>query len=279
MTKKIDFLSEDAPINGQAVALISIIGPHMRQKCDVWGIKIKGTASSEEEADKMGKRLQALDPDIDIFRVPVGKFFPLSIDPASADNTIYQNEQLNELIKQNKLNRMQAQDHFTKRKQKMMEDALREGKNESSSGEHPVALLDRVNNTESRIKELTKELSSLQDTLNVTQLKFNELSIDEKQKATDEFNTINGTTVESIESNNLVEVPSEETTTNNNTKTIIESIKSLEDKLEKGKVSESEAIDLNNQLNTLKEQLSKETKNTNEFINESFKDSQYNGIF
>ena len=206
-----DFLVEDAPINGQAVALISIIGPHMRQKCDVWGIKIKGTASSEEEADKMGKRLQALDPDIDIFRVPVGKFFPLSIDPASADNTIYQNEQLNELIKQNKLNRMQAQDHFTERKQKMMEDALREGKNESSSGEHPVALLDRVNNTETRIKELTKELSSLQETLNVTQLKFNELSIDEKEKATDEFNKINGTTVESIESNNLVEVPSEET--------------------------------------------------------------------
>ena len=75
-----DLLNEDPPLNGQAVALISIIGPHMRQKCDVWGIKIKGTASSEEEADKLGKRLQVLDPDIDIFRVPVGKFFPLSIN-------------------------------------------------------------------------------------------------------------------------------------------------------------------------------------------------------
>ena len=49
------------------------------------------------------------------------------------------------------------------------------------------------------------------------------------------------------------------------------------EKLEKGKCSESEAIELNTQLNILKGQLS--TKGTNEFINESFKDSQYNGIF
>jgi hypothetical protein len=270
MSRKIDYLSEDAPINGQAVALISIIGPHMRQKCDVWGIKIKGTASSEEEADKMGKRLQALDPDIDIFRVPVGKFFPLAIDPASADNTIYQDEQLNELIKQNKLNRMQAKDHFEQRKQKMMEDAIREGKGGSNSVEHPVALLDRVNTTERRIKELTQELESLQKTRDLTQLKFNELSVDEKVKATDEFNKINGTTVNEIESKNLIE----ET---NNTKEILESIKTIEEKLEKGKVSESEAIELNTQLNILKGQLT--TKGTNEFINDSFKDSQYNGMF
>lgn len=270
--KRVDMLNEDIPINGQAVALISIIGPHMRQKCDVWGIKIKGTASSEEEADKMGKRLQALDPNIDIFRVPVGKFFPLSIDPASADNTIYQDEQLNELIKQNKLNRMQAKDHFEQRKQKMMEDAIREEQNSSSSGEHPVALLDRVNTTESRIKELQKELESLQKTLDVSQLKFNELSVDEKEKATDEFNKINGTTVESIETNNLVE----ET---NDTKEMLASIKTLEEKLEKGKVTESEAIELNTQLNILKGQLATQSKKTNEFINDSFKNSQYNGMF
>lgn len=277
-TRKIDYLKEDPALNGQAFALISIIGPHMRQKCDVWGIKIKGTTSSEEEADKMGKRLQALDPDIDIFRVPVGKFFPLSIDPASADNTIYQDEQLNELIKQNKLNRMQAKDHFEQRKEKMMEDAIREGKEGSSSGEgssskeHPVALLDRVNTTESRIQELQKELSALQETLNVSQLKFNELSVDEKTKATEEFNKINGTTVKEIESENLIE----ET---NNTKEILESIKTIEETLEKGKVSESEAIELNTQLNILKAQLAKNTKKTNEFINDSFKSSQYNDMF
>lgn len=270
MSRKIDYLSEDQPINGQAVALISIIGPHMRQKCDVWGIKIKGTASSEEEADKMGKRLQALDPDIDIFRVPVGKFFPLSIDPASADNTIYQNEELNELIKENKLNRMQAKDHFEQRKQMMMEDAVRESQTGSSSVEHPVALLDRVNTTESRIKELTEELDSLKNKLSVTQIKFNELSIEEKEKATDEFNKINGTTVNEIQSENLIE----ET---NNTKEILDSIKTIEEKLEKGKVSESEALELNTQLNILKAQLT--TKSTNEFINDSFKDSQYNGMF
>jgi hypothetical protein len=267
-----DMLSEDPYINGQAVALISIIGPHMRQKCDVWGIKIKGTASSEEEADKMGKRLQALDPDIDIFRVPVGKFFPLSIDPASADNTIYQDERLNELIKENKLNRMQAKDHFEERKTQMVEDAIREGQTESSSSsvEHPVALLNRVNTTESRIQELQKELDTLQNTLNVTQLKFNELSVEDKTKATEEFNKINGTTVESIESNNLIE----ET---NNTKEILESIKTIEQTLEKGKCSDSEAIEFNSQLNILKAQLS--SKKTNEFINDSFKDSQYNGMF
>ena len=71
---------------------------------------------------------------------------------------------------------MQAKDHFEQRKQKMMEDAIREGKGGSNSVEHPVALLDRVNTTERRIKELTQELESLQKTRDLTQLKFNELS-------------------------------------------------------------------------------------------------------
>lgn len=42
MSKTIDYLFEDPPITGQTYALVSIVGPHMPQKCDVWGLKIRG---------------------------------------------------------------------------------------------------------------------------------------------------------------------------------------------------------------------------------------------
>jgi hypothetical protein len=35
-TKTIDYLGEDEPIQSQKYALISIVGPHMKQKRDVW---------------------------------------------------------------------------------------------------------------------------------------------------------------------------------------------------------------------------------------------------
>ena len=171
-----DYLSEDIPLPGQVWALVSIIGPHMKQKCDVWGLKIKGTAATEEEADNMAKKLQKLDKHIDIFRVPVGKFFPLNINPGSADNVVYQNEQLNDLMKEHKKNRIEADSHFNERKSEMMEKA-------SSSKSNSVEIINKADSLRKQINNLIKDLKD-------TNKLFKELSEQEQQEALSEFEKV-----------------------------------------------------------------------------------------
>lgn len=174
--QKIDYLLEDIPLPGQVWALVSIIGPHMKQKCDVWGLKIKGTAATEEEADDMAKKLQKLDKHIDIFRVPVGKFFPLNINPESADNVVYQNEQLNDLMKEHKKNRIEADSHFNERKTEMMEKA-------SSSKSNSVEIINKADSLRKQINNLIKDLKD-------TNKLFKDLSEQEQQEALSEFEKV-----------------------------------------------------------------------------------------
>ena len=59
--KTIDYLFEDPEIQNQKFALISIVGPNMKQKCDVWGLKIRGVSDTLEKA-----KTQCLDLETEI---------------------------------------------------------------------------------------------------------------------------------------------------------------------------------------------------------------------
>ena len=96
---EIDYLFEDPPVSGQNFALVSIVGPNLQQKCDVYGLKIRGVADSMDRARTMSQKLTKIDPDFDIYTVEVGKFFPLDVNPMELQNVEYQNTQLNELVK------------------------------------------------------------------------------------------------------------------------------------------------------------------------------------
>ena len=65
-SKTIDYLFEDPPINGQTFALVSIVGPNLQQKCNVYGLKVRGVANSLESAKTMSLKLTKIDPDFDI---------------------------------------------------------------------------------------------------------------------------------------------------------------------------------------------------------------------
>ena len=188
--KVIDYLSEDAPVSGQKYALISIVGPHMPQKCDVWGMKVKGVADSLERAKAMSAKLIKSDPEFDIFTVEVGKFFPLAIEPNEVNDIEYQNEQLNLLVKNYLQNRQQANDQWQERKQKMMQEAIREGKNQEelqNKKEHPIAVLQRVHTFEDKIKKLQEELDTLNEDLTLNKEKFDSYTQEEKDQAEDEI--------------------------------------------------------------------------------------------
>ena len=188
--REIDLLFEDPPISGQKYALVSIVGPHMNQKCDVWGMKVRAVADTIEKAKAMTKKIMRADQEYDVYTVEVGKFFPLAVEPHAVADIEYQNEQLNVLVKNYLENREQANEQWQERKQRMMKDAVREGKNQDellNKKEHPIAVLQRVKQYEDKLQSLKEELESLEGDLKLSKDKFDQYSDEERLFADEEL--------------------------------------------------------------------------------------------
>jgi hypothetical protein len=188
--KTIDYLFEDPPMSGQRFALVSIVGPHMPQKCDTWGLKIRGVAGTLEEAKATSKRIMSIDENYDIYTVEVGKFFPLAVEPHQVTDVEYQNSQLNSLIKTYLENKQNANDMFNKRKNEMIEDAIREGQNQEEMAnrpEHPVAVLQRIRTFEDEIVKARQNLEDLMADLDIAKNKFASYTEEEREIASKEF--------------------------------------------------------------------------------------------
>lgn len=192
MSKQIDVLSEDLPITGQVYALISIVGPNLKQKCNMYGIKIRGVADTIEKAKQMTKRIMKVDNDYDIYTVEVGKFFPLNVDPMEVSDIEYENEQLNSLVKNYLENRQQANEHYHQRKAALMKKAIQEGQKEgqaelANKKEHPISVLQRKQIYQDKLKELKDEMETLEKDLELTSNKYDSYTNEERQLANDEF--------------------------------------------------------------------------------------------
>lgn len=189
-SKSIDYLFEDPPVSGQRFALVTIVGPHMPQKCDTWGLKIRGVTDNLESAKSMTKRLMNIDNNYDIYTVEVGKFFPLAVEPYQVGNVEYHNSQLNDLIKTYLENKEQAKDHFNKRKNEMIEQAIKEGQNQeelSNRPEHPVAVLQRIQQFEESIEKARENLLDLEKDLQLSKTKFQNYTDEERELANKEL--------------------------------------------------------------------------------------------
>jgi hypothetical protein len=274
--REIDYLSEDAPINGQKYALISIVGPHLNQKCDVWGLKIKGVCETLDAAKNMCKKLIKADPEFDIFTVEVGKFFPLAVEPNQVADIEYQNEQLNKMMKSYLENRQLANEQWLERKQKMMQDAIREGRTQEQANapEHAVAILQRIQTFQDRITQLTTELSAITSDMTLAQEKFEACPESERQQA----ETLMKGVEEKVEG-------SAETGTVNSTITSLQeldsSISELKQRMNGVNPEHSPSVyltleqqlqDLSVQRDTLKSKLTDKTV-VNAFFNENFNGS------
>jgi hypothetical protein len=185
-TKTIDYLFEDPVIRGQEFALVSIVGPHLKQKCDVWGMKVRGVADSIDTAKQMVQRLMRIDNNYDVYIVETGKFFPLTVEPNSIGTVEYQNEQLNNLMKSYLENRRNADEQWMARKNQMVEEAIREGQNQeelNARPEHAIAVLQRVHSLKEQQQELQGMLDTLQRRLQASEEKYNGYTEEEKQEA------------------------------------------------------------------------------------------------
>jgi hypothetical protein len=188
--EKLDYLFEDPVITTQKFALISIIGPLMPQKCDVWGLKIRGVARDEEEAKKLSQKLLRIDNTCDIFTVEVGKFFPLAVDPTTVGNVVYQNEELNKLVKGYLENKELADEHWATRKNELVKEAIREGRAQeelANKPEHPIAVLHRINTYKETIEKIKGDLDNFTKDLEISQEKYNKYTEEEREIANKEL--------------------------------------------------------------------------------------------
>uniref|UniRef100_A0A6C0DVS8 Uncharacterized protein n=1 Tax=viral metagenome TaxID=1070528 RepID=A0A6C0DVS8_9ZZZZ len=202
--KVIDYLFEDPTITGQKFALVSIVGPHMPQKSDVWALKVRGTADTLESAKNMSQKLMRIDQDYDIYTVEVGKFFPLVVEPHQVGDVEYQNDQLNTLIKSYLQNRESANELWHKNKNEMVKQAIKEGQSQEEMAkrpEHPIAVLQRINNFEKTIEEIRDNLSSLQKDLELSKEKYSQYSNEERQIAENELKNAVEQNLETVDTN------------------------------------------------------------------------------
>lgn len=120
MSKKIDYLDEDAPLRSQKFCCFSFLSPEGIKNCSIRGLKIRGSYNTYEEAKKRAEQLQKIDPDFHVFVGEVGKWLPWDPDPNSVEDNVYREKELNDLMREYKKNRERTKEVEGLRKQTML---------------------------------------------------------------------------------------------------------------------------------------------------------------
>jgi len=188
--KVIDYLTEDPYISGQRYCLVTIIGPHVQPKADVWGIKVRYVGETMDQMKKMAKQLRKMDPDYNIFIMEVGKFGPLNVLPEQVAENEYLEEKLNEMVKGYLENQELAKQHWHERKNEMLKSAIKEGKNQeeyANKPEHPIAVLQRIRNLKEKLTSLREQIESVEQDLKLSEEKYELYTEEERQHAETEL--------------------------------------------------------------------------------------------
>jgi len=98
-TKYIDYLDEDDIIMNQQWVCISFLSPEGIKNCNIRGLKIRGVYPTQERANERAKELQDKDSDFHVFVGEVGKWLAWDPDVNSVEDHVYQDEQLNDLMR------------------------------------------------------------------------------------------------------------------------------------------------------------------------------------
>lgn len=125
-TKYIDYLREDEPMPGQLWVCLSFLSPEGIKNCSVRGLKIRGVYGTRPEADKRAEELQKLDPDFHVFVGEMGKWLPWDPDPNDVKDQVYQEKELNDLMKGYKDNLDKSKRMQQERKEDMIRQAAKE---------------------------------------------------------------------------------------------------------------------------------------------------------
>jgi hypothetical protein len=125
---KVDYLDEDVVTCGDLrYALISVVsrnGKQTLEKDDKIALKIRGAFASKEEAQAHIRRLMKTDAKFDIFMVDMYAWLLLPPDLERISDKVYQEEYLNDMLKEYNESQLRAKEIFQERKTNIMRDGL-----------------------------------------------------------------------------------------------------------------------------------------------------------
>ena len=161
-------------VPGQLYACLSVVGPEAPQKCDKFGIKIRGCFANRDEAANHAKRLQKEDSTFDIYVVDMYKWLLIPPDNTKIDDVHYNDQKLEEIMTGYRENQAQAAKMFEERKRDMMavktsgdmpyikpgdENSKYYSKPDEAPISHPADVLERLQKEkpDASIEDLVKE--------------------------------------------------------------------------------------------------------------------------
>jgi len=97
-------------------------------KTSVRGLKIRGTYSTQEEAELRCKLLREVDPNHNVYVGPVGMWMPWEPEAYKTGRVEYLEEELNQLMNEKNKNEADAKQQFEKRVLQAKRDAIEENK-------------------------------------------------------------------------------------------------------------------------------------------------------
>jgi hypothetical protein len=197
-----DYLDEDPVISNQLFACISIFTPNsiktpegevIKQENNVRAFKIRGVYSSSEKAEKRCEEIRKFDRYHNVFVGEVGKWLPWDDDASNAEEAVYAEPKLNDMMKAYKDSQQKATEYNEERKMKAHAEAKK--KKQELEKKEKQEVVDEVTNdiiTKNIIESevLTSDqdkLNKLKESLNVEENKLKE----EQEKSVEKEETIN----------------------------------------------------------------------------------------
>lgn len=190
-----DYIDEDPVIPGQEFAAVSMALPpkdqvelavsHIAQEMDVnsdivdgivqqWesimcdrrAFKIRGVYATQDQIEKRAQQIKRFDRIHHIYTTPVGKWVPFGVPPEKAEDVVYQQDELNSLMKGLYDQKEKATEHYEERRRDMMEQALKKNKEkkkleEKANADDSVdAILNRLDAQTCALKYQLDEVNS-----------------------------------------------------------------------------------------------------------------------
>jgi hypothetical protein len=189
---KIDYLSEDPEIYDQKWYCASFISPEGIMNTNIRGLKIRGSYSTKEEAEKRADYLRSIDSNFDIFIGQVGFWCPLCPDPNDSSDQNYKEAQLQELVKREQEMREKNKQTQEERKKELARSAKRSSTlNDQNNTRNQDARnkLAKKYEKEKKLREQNLQSRNLNEepVLNKMQNKNDDLDLPSVKKSLDEI--------------------------------------------------------------------------------------------
>lgn len=143
-----DYLDEDPVISSQQFACISVFTPNSVKTPDgevidtnhrVRAFKIRGVYATYEKAEKRCEEIRKFDKYHHVFVGEVGKWLPWDDDASNAEDAVYAEPKLNEMMKAYKESQTKAAEYAEERKMQAHAEAMKKKKEQAKKAKEEEA--------------------------------------------------------------------------------------------------------------------------------------------